>query len=56
MKALAMGADAIAIASAAMMAIGCQQYRICHNGNCPMGIATKSRIAQTFDIEKALSA
>ena len=40
-KALAMGADAIAIASAAMIAIGCQQYRICHNGKCPMGIATQ---------------
>lgn len=40
-KALAMGTDAVAIASAAMMAIGCQQYRICHNGKCPMGIATQ---------------
>lgn len=40
-KALAMGADAIAISSAAMMAIACQQYRICHNGYCPLGIATQ---------------
>ena len=40
-KALAMGADAIAIGTAALMAIGCQQYRICHTGKCPMGITTQ---------------
>lgn len=52
-KALAMGADAIAIASGAMMAIGCQQYRICHNGKCPMGIATQDEeLRKRFDIEK----
>lgn len=52
-KALAMGADAIAIASAAMIAIGCQQYRICQNGKCPMGIATQDEeLRKRFDIEK----
>ena len=40
-KALAMGASAVAIASAALMALGCQQYRICGSGLCPMGIATQ---------------
>lgn len=40
-KALAMGADAVAIGTAALMAIGCQQYRICHTGKCPMGITTQ---------------
>ncbi|MCI9016436.1 MAG: FMN-binding glutamate synthase family protein [Clostridia bacterium] len=40
-KALAMGADAIAISSAALMAIACQQYRICQNGYCPLGVATQ---------------
>ncbi len=40
-KALAMGADAIAIASAPLMALGCQRYRICNTGMCPMGIATQ---------------
>jgi methylamine---glutamate N-methyltransferase subunit C len=39
-KALALGADAIALATAALMAIGCQQYRACHRGTCPVGIAT----------------
>ena len=30
-----------AIASAALMALGCQQYRICGSGMCPVGIATQ---------------
>jgi len=41
-KALAMGADAIAIASSAIIAAACQQYRICGTGNCPVGIATQN--------------
>lgn len=40
-KAIAMGADAVAIASAGLMAAACQQYRICGSGNCPVGIATQ---------------
>lgn len=40
-KALAMGADAVAVASAALMALGCQRFRVCHNGKCPVGIATQ---------------
>ena len=40
-KALAMGADAVAIGTAALMAIGCQQYRVCHTGRCPMGITSQ---------------
>ena len=40
-KALAMGADAVAIASAAMVAAACQQYRICGSGRCPAGVATQ---------------
>jgi glutamate synthase domain-containing protein 2 len=39
-KAIALGADAVALATAAMMAIGCQQYRACSSNNCPVGIAT----------------
>lgn len=41
-KALAMGADAVAIASAAMVAAACQQYRICGSGYCPVGAATQN--------------
>lgn len=40
-KAIAMGADAVAVASAALMALGCQQYRICGTGMCPVGVATQ---------------
>lgn len=40
-KALAMGADAVAVASAALIAMACQQYRICGTGMCPVGIATQ---------------
>ena len=39
-KALALGADAIAIGTAALMASGCQQYRLCNTGKCPVGVTT----------------
>jgi glutamate synthase domain-containing protein 2/nitrite reductase/ring-hydroxylating ferredoxin subunit len=40
-KALAMGADAIAVSNAALQAIGCLGMRACHTNNCPVGIATQ---------------
>jgi glutamate synthase domain-containing protein 2 len=40
-KALALGADAIAVSNAAMQAIGCIAMRACHTNNCPVGIATQ---------------
>ena len=40
-KAIAMGADAVAVASAALIAMACQQYRICGTGMCPAGVATQ---------------
>lgn len=53
-KALAMGATAVAIATSAMMAAGCQQYRICGSGNCPMGIATQDEnLRKRLKIEMA---
>jgi methylamine---glutamate N-methyltransferase subunit C len=53
-KALSMGADAIAIGSAALMAIGCEQYRVCHLGKCPLGIGTQDpNLRKNFDIEKS---
>lgn len=39
-KCLALGADAVYIGTAALIAINCQQYRICHTGLCPTGITT----------------
>ena len=40
-KALALGADAIAVSNSAMQAIGCLGMRACHTDNCPVGIATQ---------------
>ncbi len=40
-KALALGADGIAISSSALQAIGCVGARICNSNNCPAGIATQ---------------
>jgi len=39
-KALALGADAIAVSNAAIQAIGCLGMRACNSNNCPVGIAT----------------
>ena len=40
-KAMALGADGIAISNAAIQAIGCIAMRACHTNNCPVGIATQ---------------
>ncbi len=53
-KCLALGADAVALGTVAMIAIGCQQYRMCHLGNCPMGIATHDpELRQRLDINRS---
>ncbi|GAA5192572.1 glutamate synthase-related protein [Ferrimonas gelatinilytica] len=40
-KALALGADGIALANSAIQALGCVAARICHSNQCPSGIATQ---------------
>ena len=53
-KALAMGADAVAIGTAALMAAACQQYRVCQSGQCPLGVATQDEnLRKRLDIDKA---
>lgn len=53
-KALAMGADAVAVASAAMVAAACQQYRICGSGLCPVGVATQNEeLRERLKVEAA---
>ena len=53
-KALALGADGIAISNSAMQSIGCVAARICHTNNCPAGIATqKEDLRQKLNIEKS---
>lgn len=39
-KCLALGADAVYTGTAALVAINCEQYRICHTGLCPTGVTT----------------
>ena len=53
-KAMALGADAIAIANSAIQAIGCLGMRACHTNNCPVGIATqKENLRARLEVELA---
>jgi glutamate synthase domain-containing protein 2 len=52
-KALALGADAVAVSNSALQAIGCLGMRACHTNNCPVGIATqKPHLRQRLKVEK----
>lgn len=51
-KALALGADAVAIATSALIAIGCRQFKMCNTGRCPMGITSQDpELRKRIDIE-----
>ncbi len=53
-KALALGADAVAVSNAAIQAIGCLGMRACHTNNCPVGIATqKEHLRARLIVEKS---
>lgn len=53
-KAMALGADGIALSNSAMQAIGCVAARICNTNNCPAGIATqKADLRQRLNIDKS---
>ena len=53
-KAMALGADAIAVSNAAMQAIGCIAMRACNTNNCPVGIATQNpHLASRLVVEKS---
>ena len=53
-KALALGADAIAVSNSAIQAIGCIGMRACHTNNCPVGIATqKEHLRQRLDVKES---
>ena len=55
-KALALGADGIAISNSAIQAIGCVAARMCNTNNCPSGIATqKEDLRKRLNIEKSSS-
>ena len=53
-KAMALGADAIAVSNSAMQAIGCLAMRACHTNNCPVGIATqKPHLVNRLVVDKS---
>ncbi len=54
-KALALGADVVALATASMVAVGCRQARVCQTGLCPVGIATQDPgLRELFDADRAV--
>lgn len=67
-KAMALGADAVAVSNSAMQAVGCIAARMCNSNTCPVGIATQDpalrkrldvqvgaeRLARYFDASVAL--
>ena len=53
-KAMALGADGIALANAAIQAIGCVGSRICHTNRCPAGVATQDpQLRRRLEVEHA---
>ena len=51
-KAMALGADGIALANSAIQAVGCVAARMCHTNNCPAGIATqKPELCKRLDVD-----
>jgi glutamate synthase domain-containing protein 2/CDGSH-type Zn-finger protein len=53
-KAMAMGADGIAVSNSAIQAVGCIAARMCHTNNCPTGVATqKPELRALIDIDAA---
>lgn len=53
-KALALGADAIAVSNSAMQAIGCLGMRACQSNDCSVGIATQQdHLRARLEIEKS---
>jgi methylamine---glutamate N-methyltransferase subunit C len=52
-KALALGADGIAVANSAIQAIGCVAARMCDTNDCPSGIATqKPELRRRLDTDE----
>lgn len=53
-KAMALGADGIALSNSALQSIGCVAARMCNTNNCPAGIATqKPELRKNLNIEKS---
>lgn len=53
-KAMALGADGVALANSAIQSIGCVSARICHTNNCPAGVTTQREdLRQRLDVDKS---
>jgi len=53
-KALALGADAIAVSNSALQAIGCVGARMCNTNLCPAGIATQdSELRKKLNVDES---
>lgn len=53
-KAMALGADGIALSNSALQSIGCVAARMCNTNNCPAGIATqKPELRKLLNIDKS---
>jgi len=53
-KAMALGADGVAVSNSAMQSIGCVAARMCNTNNCPAGIATqKADLRQRLNVDKS---
>ncbi len=51
-KAMALGADAVAVSNSAMQAVGCIAARMCNSNNCPVGVATqKPELRRRLDVQ-----
>lgn len=53
-KAMALGADGIALSNSALQSIGCVAARMCNTNNCPAGVATqKPELRKLLNVEKS---
>jgi glutamate synthase domain-containing protein 2 len=53
-KAMALGADAVAISTATLVAIGCRVCGLCNTGRCPYGITTQDpQLRKRLNVEES---
>ena len=54
-RCLALGADAVYIGTAALIALNCEQYRLCHTGLCPTGVTTHNpSLVKQLEVEEGV--
>jgi glutamate synthase domain-containing protein 2 len=54
-KCLALGADAVYLGTAALIAMNCEQYHVCHSGLCPTGVTTQNpQLMKQLDLDEGI--